>query len=223
MINIQLLSPMPSIQSYCVRRCTTKGIIISDDMQMHAISQHYSLEEATSLAINAGVDILLLEINFLITVQRDCRCYLQKCKNGTISRKRIIEANKRIDTLLMSYKIKQKPIIFTKKRIRLTQEYIQNHYNLKVSDIKIQPKMIVVHWTAIEDLNRSFERFNQELLFSDRADIAKASALNVSTHYLIDRDGEIYQLMPDNIMARHVIGLNYSSIGIENVEWRRKY
>jgi beta-N-acetylhexosaminidase len=67
------------------------------------------------------------------------------------------------------------------------------------------------------DFEKSFKRLESELLFSDRADIAKASALNVSAHFLVDRDGTIHQLMPDNWMARHVIGLNYSSIGVENV------
>lgn len=41
--------------------------------------------------------------------------------------------------------------------------------------------------------------------------------MNVSTHFMIDRDGTIYRLMDETLMARHVIGLNYSSIGIENV------
>jgi beta-N-acetylhexosaminidase len=35
------------------------GIIISDDLQMHAISHHYSLEEALRLTINAGADMLI--------------------------------------------------------------------------------------------------------------------------------------------------------------------
>ena len=52
---------------------------------------------------------------------------------------------------------------------------------------------------------------------TDRKDIAKASALNVSAHFLVARDGTIYRLMPETWMARHVIGLNYSSIGVENV------
>ena len=41
--------------------------------------------------------------------------------------------------------------------------------------------------------------------------------LNVSAHFLVDRDGTIYQLMPTNRMARHTIGLNNIAIGIENV------
>ena len=35
--------------------------------------------------------------------------------------------------------------------------------------------------------------------------------------FLIDQDGTIYRLMPENYMARHVIGLNHCAIGIENV------
>ena len=45
----------------------------------------------------------------------------------------------------------------------------------------------------------------------------QAGVLNVSIHYLVDRNGKVFQLMPDTLMARHCIGLNYSSIGVENV------
>jgi beta-N-acetylhexosaminidase len=50
-----------------------------------------------------------------------------------------------------------------------------------------------------------------------RKDIVKASALNVSVQFLIDKDGTVYRLMPENWMGRHVIGLNYYAIGVENV------
>ena len=63
----------------------------------------------------------------------------------------------------------------------------------------------------------SFKRLQPEKLLTDRKDIAKASLLNVSSQFLVSRYGTIYRLMPENWMARHVIGLNYSSIGIENV------
>jgi beta-N-acetylhexosaminidase len=65
--------------------------------------------------------------------------------------------------------------------------------------------------------NKSFKRLQPQKLLTDRKDIAKASALNVSAQFLVARDGTIYRLMPENWMARHVIGLNYSSIGVENV------
>src|SRR5690606_6986009 len=47
--------------------------------------------------------------------------------------------------------------------------------------------------------------------------IAKSGSLNVSSHFLVDRDGTIYRLLPDTVFARHVIGLNHCAIGIENV------
>jgi beta-N-acetylhexosaminidase len=40
-----------------------KGVVISDDMQMHAISKYYGFEESIKKAINAGVDILIFSNN----------------------------------------------------------------------------------------------------------------------------------------------------------------
>jgi len=114
-------------------------------------------------------------------------------------------------------KIIDKPIVFKQSRIEMTKEYIKKHYGKNVKNIKIIPKIIVLHWTADMSFNKSFKRLYPQKLFSDRKDIVKASALNVSSQFLIARDGRIYRLMPENWMARHVIGLNYSSIGVENV------
>jgi len=194
------------------------GLVISDDMQMKAISEHYSTKEAVTLAINAGVDILLYGNQLAnITVAELVNTIFKQVKNGAIAYERIVESNERIKNLHTKNSIIQKPIIFTQKRKNMTKEYIKTHYGLKVRDIKIKPKMIVLHWTAVMDFNDCFKRLNAEELYSDRGDIASASALNVSAHFLVARDGTIYQLMPDNSMARHVIGLNYSAIGIENV------
>jgi beta-N-acetylhexosaminidase len=195
-----------------------KGLIISDDLQMGAITQHYSLEERVKLAINSGVDILLfgnqLEQN---SVKEIVDAIVKGVQNKSISVEKIKEANEKIQNLHTKFSIIQKPIKFTQKRKNLTKAYIKQHYGLEVQNIKITPKIVVLHWTAVMDFEKSFQRLQPEELLSDRADIAKASALNVSAHYLVSRDGKIYQLMPDNWMARHVIGLNYSSIGIENV------
>ena len=114
-------------------------------------------------------------------------------------------------------KIIDKPIDFGQERIDMTKAYIKKHYGFKVDNIEIEPKIIVLHWTAEMNFDKSFKRLQPQKLFSDRKDIAKASALNVSSQFLVDRDGTIYRLMPENWMARHVIGLNYYSIGVENV------
>jgi len=116
-----------------------------------------------------------------------------------------------------SIEIIDKPIVFKQERIDMTKEYIKKHYGFDVESIEITPKIIVLHWTADMSFDKSFNRLKPQKLFSDRKDIVKASALNVSAHFLVARDGTIYRLMPENWMARHVIGLNYYSIGVENV------
>ncbi|QOP44515.1 hypothetical protein FJR45_11420 [Sulfurimonas sediminis] len=195
-----------------------QGVIISDDMQMKAISANYSLKDAVTLAINAGVNILLFGNQLAYNSTKEIvETIFKQVKSKKIPLSKIIESNARIETLHVKSAIIQKPIIFGKKRKELTRAYIQKHYGLHVKNIQIQPKIIVLHWTAVMDVNNSFARLKPQKLLSDRKEIAKASALNVSAHFLVDREGTVYQLMPDNVMARHVIGLNYSSIGIENV------
>ncbi|QOY54320.1 N-acetylmuramoyl-L-alanine amidase [Candidatus Sulfurimonas marisnigri] len=119
---------------------------------------------------------------------------------------------------LAALEIRQTPIKFTKLRYQLTKEYIKTHYEIDANNINIIPKIVVVHHTAIDDYRKSLARFSDEKLPSDRPDIDDGSpSVNVSTHFMVERDGTIHQLMPLKYMARHVIGLNYSSIGIENV------
>jgi len=109
-----------------------------------------------------------------------------------------------------------KPISFSEERILLTKEYIKNHYGVN-EVVYITPKMIVLHWTAINDFDSCLALFNMETLGGGRPDLNKAGDLNVSIHFLVDKRGKVFQLMPDTLMARHCIGLNYSSIGVENV------
>ena len=121
-----------------------------------------------------------------------------------------------------SIEIKQMPLEFRQKRVDLTKQYIKNSYGLDAENINIIPKIIVIHHTAMDDLAESFNRFNSETLTSDRKDIKKGGNLNVSAHFFVDFDGTIYSLMPETYMARHVIGLNLSSIGIENIGGNKK-
>ena len=118
--------------------------------------------------------------------------------------------------------IKPMPIEFTKKRVDLTKQYIKNSYGLDVKDISIIPKIIIIHHTASDNLIESFNRLKPEILLSDRKDITNAGNLNVSAQFLVDSNGTIYSLMSETNMARHVIGLNLSSIGIENVGGNKK-
>lgn len=114
-------------------------------------------------------------------------------------------------------KIVDKPITFNEERLKLSREYMESHYGLKKDEPGIEPKMVVLHWTAIPTFEKSYEAFVDVKLPNWRPEIAGAGALNVSSHFLIDRDGTIYRLMPETLMARHVIGLNHCAIGVENV------
>ncbi|CAN5452838.1 peptidoglycan recognition family protein [soil metagenome] len=116
-----------------------------------------------------------------------------------------------------SFPIIQKPITFDAKRIDLTRIYRSEHYDIHSKTIEIIPQIIVLHWTNLPTLKQAINYFNPSVLQKNRMELSRASNLNVSTHFLVDRDGTIYQLMPTNWMARHVIGLNNIAIGIENV------
>lgn len=114
--------------------------------------------------------------------------------------------------------IHKTPIQFNKERIALTQEYQLTHYGIDSKSIEIEPKMIVLHWTCIPTFKATFRIFNPPTFPQSSPRIKELPGnLNVSSHFVVDRDGSIHQLMPETWMARHVIGLNYYAIGIENI------
>jgi len=113
--------------------------------------------------------------------------------------------------------IHDRPIRFSEQRVNGTLQYIEDHYGLSPADITIVPRIIVLHWTAIDDFEETFAVFDREELGGSRPGLAGAGDVNVSIQFLVDRDGTVYRLMPETWMARHCIGLNYSAIGVENV------
>jgi N-acetylmuramoyl-L-alanine amidase len=113
--------------------------------------------------------------------------------------------------------IVDRPIHFSADREKGTLQYIADHYGKTPEDISIVPRIIVLHWTAINGFEESFAAFDPEELGGSRPGLAAAGEVNVSIQFLVDRDGTVYRLMPETWMARHCIGLNYSAIGVENV------
>lgn len=111
----------------------------------------------------------------------------------------------------------QKPIDYSKERVKLSLDYLKDHYNIVQTQPTITPKMIVLHYTAGGTLESNFKYFNNSTIENGRGYNKKESPLNVSAHFLVDRDGKIYQLIDTNLFARHTIGLNYCAIGIENI------
>jgi N-acetyl-anhydromuramyl-L-alanine amidase AmpD len=119
-------------------------------------------------------------------------------------------------------KIISKPISYNSERIKLSLEYLKERHNLVQKTPIIVPKFIILHYTAGGTLQSNFNYFNNETIESSREYNKNQSTLNVSAHYLIDRNGDIYNLIPDTLFARHTIGLNYCSIGIENIGSKSK-
>ena len=107
--------------------------------------------------------------------------------------------------------------VFDQQRLLLTSAYSQQHYGRSSSSLT-DPRMIVVHYTDIGTLQGSLEFFQPDRLDRRlRKDIARGGDVNVSAHYVVDRNGDLYQLAPEDVICRHTIGFNYTAIGIENV------
>ncbi|MBM3161827.1 MAG: glycoside hydrolase family 3 [Chlorobi bacterium] len=83
-----------------------RGVIVSDDMQMKAIADHYGLEEAVRLAVNAGVDVLLFGNNTSYDpeiAEKATKILSNLVKNGFVSESRIDRSYRRIMALKESY------------------------------------------------------------------------------------------------------------------------
>jgi beta-N-acetylhexosaminidase len=90
-------------------RLRFSGVVFTDDMQMHAITKHYGLEEAIKLTIGAGVDIMTFSNNISGSDQRTVdkvhSIIKRYVKDGTIKASRIDESFKRIMKLKNRLKI----------------------------------------------------------------------------------------------------------------------
>jgi beta-N-acetylhexosaminidase len=107
--------------------------------------------------------------------------------------------------------IVSKPIPFGAKRKHEMAAYAQRHYGIssyRLSD----PHVIVEHYTVTSTFAATWNTFAP-----DRPDAELHELPGTCSHFVIDRDGTIYQLVPLSIMCRHTVGLNYTAIGIEHV------
>lgn len=97
------------IQGILREKFAFKGVVISDDMQMGAITTHFGLAEALILAVNAGCDLIALANNARSYDERlplrAHRIIVEAVKEGKISKQRIAEAYERLTTLKKRYGI----------------------------------------------------------------------------------------------------------------------
>jgi N-acetylmuramoyl-L-alanine amidase len=107
--------------------------------------------------------------------------------------------------------IVQRPIPLPAHRKREMAAYAKRHYGINSYRLR-NPHVIVEHYTVTSTFRQTFNTFAPDV-----ADPELHELPGTCSHYVIDTDGTIYQLVPLSIMCRHTVGLNYTAIGIEHV------
>jgi len=107
--------------------------------------------------------------------------------------------------------IRQVPIPFPTSRKQEMARYAERHYGIGTYRL-VDPRVIVEHYTETPDFRTTYNTFAP-----DHPDSELHELPNTCAHFVVDRAGTIYQLVPVTIMCRHTVGLNYTAIGIENV------
>jgi beta-N-acetylhexosaminidase len=88
--------------------------------------------------------------------------------------------------------------------------YSEKHYG--IHSWRLHPKVIVEHYTASNSFAAAWNTFAANTPDPELGELPGTCA-----HFIVDRDGTIYQLVPLSVMCRHTVGLNYVAIGIEHV------
>jgi N-acetylmuramoyl-L-alanine amidase len=107
--------------------------------------------------------------------------------------------------------IVQRPIPFGPKRREEMRAYALRHYGLDTYRLR-DPKVIVEHYTATNTFQSAYATFA-----NDVPDVELHELPGTCAHFIVDKDGTIYQLVALTLMCRHTVGLNYTAIGIEQV------
>jgi len=103
-----------------------------------------------------------------------------------------------------------KPIPFPAHRLAEMRAYAQRHYG--IDSYVLHPRAIVEHVTATSSFSSAYDTFA-----SDAPDGELHQLPGTCAHFVVDRDGTIYQLVALDVMCRHTVGLNWAAIGIEHV------
>lgn len=107
--------------------------------------------------------------------------------------------------------IVQRPIPFGAVRRAETARYAERHYGIDRWRL-VRPHVIVEHYTATTTFAPVWATFA-----ADAPDPELGELPGTCAHFVIDRDGTIYQLVPLDVKCRHTVGLNWTAIGIEHV------
>jgi len=102
-----------------------------------------------------------------------------------------------------------RPIPFPARRKAEMAAYSARHYGTRTWRLT-DPKVIVEHYTAGLTFQGAWNTFASNARHDGELP-------GTCAHFVIDRDGTIYQLVPLGTRCRHAVGMNYTAIGIEHV------
>ncbi len=106
--------------------------------------------------------------------------------------------------------IVSKPIPYGPRRKAEMAAYAERHYG--IHSWRLRPKVVVEHYTGGESFSSAWNTFA-----ADTRDPELGELPGTCAHFIVGRDGTIYQLVPLTVMCRHTVGLNYVAVGIEHV------
>ncbi len=104
-----------------------------------------------------------------------------------------------------------KPIPYGAQRRAEMAAYSLRHYGIDTWHL-VHPQVIVEHYTVSETFSSVYNTFAPDTPDGELGELPGDCA-----HFVVDKDGTIYQLVPLTTMCRHTVGLNWTSIGIEHV------
>ena len=110
--------------------------------------------------------------------------------------------------------IHQWRIPFPQHRKNEMAAYARRHYGISSYTLS-KPKVIVEHVAVASSAAATRNTF-----VPDRRDPELNELPGTCAHFVVDRNGAIYQLVSLKIMCRHTVGLNYTAIGIEHAGFK---
>lgn len=108
-------------------------------------------------------------------------------------------------------RIQRRPIPFGVTRRAEMRAYSKRHYGVATAALD-DPRVIVMHYTVAPTFQATYDIFARDV-----RDPGLGELPGTCTHFVIDRDGTIRQLVPLALRCRHTVGLNWTAIGIEHV------
>jgi N-acetylmuramoyl-L-alanine amidase len=103
-----------------------------------------------------------------------------------------------------------KPIPYGPQRKAEMAAYAKRHYG--IDSWRLHPKVIVEHYTGSNSFSAAWNAFA-----ANTPDRELGGLPGDCAHFIVDRDGTIYQLVRLPLVCRHTVGLNWTAIGIEHV------